>query len=162
MFLVPTKLCSTEPSHSQWRAQGAGREQNYDSWLKLAKGIFHTTRHQTEGVLKGVGIHLSLLLLRGLAGHRLAVVSNCLCITCYIHTYIFVIIIILFSILVYSFISTHKFYSVFFVLFFQFSLLSHWGGWRVSEQLWCWATDWVKPQQRSMSLVESKEADKYE
>ena len=123
---------------------------------------------------RGWELSLSLFLCSvGWLGIGRGVVSNCLCITCYIQlhihllytyirTQIYVINIILFSILEYSFISTHKFYSVFFVLFFQFSLLSHWGGWRVSEQLWCWATDWVKPQQRSMSLVESKEADKYE
>jgi len=37
----------------------------------MSKGILHTKWHDAEGVLKRVGVHLSLLLLRELAGHQL-------------------------------------------------------------------------------------------
>ena len=51
--------------HVKRRAQGAGREQNWDSWLKLAKGIFHAIWHQVDRVLKGLGIHLILFCCSG-------------------------------------------------------------------------------------------------
>ena len=61
---------------SQQRAQGAGREQSEDSWLKLAKGIFSNIWPHVEGILNGV--HLSLFHCSG----TIACAS-----TCYIHSY---------------------------------------------------------------------------
>jgi len=62
---------------------------------------------------------LSFLLLGSLLGIVWGVVSNCLCIACYIHSYIVVTInLFLFSLLVISFISTHEFYFSFLSILF--------------------------------------------
>ena len=96
--------------HSEQRVQGGGREQSEDSWL--VKGIFHVIWHNVERVLKGIGIHL---LFGGKLGIDQGVVSNCLCIACYIHLYIYKTS-ILFSVSVNSFILTHEFYFLFPIL----------------------------------------------
>ena len=71
--------------------------------------------------------------------------SNCLCITCYICSNMYILItIILSSTLVYSSFSTLKFYFVFVLL----NSLSHFN--EKGRSKWisvqCWATCWVKPQ----------------
>ena len=102
--------------HLQQGAQGAGREQSEDSWLRLSKGTFHAIWHHVEGVLKGVGVHRTLFRCSGaswaLAGEWWAIA----CASSVIHIYILVIIIILFlfSRLVNNFISAHEFYVGFF------------------------------------------------
>ena len=53
--------------------EGAGREQNQDSRLTVAKGLFHAIWHRTEGEL-GRGSELLFLLFstaQGPAGHSL-------------------------------------------------------------------------------------------
>lgn len=100
----------------QRRVQGAGREQNMDSWLKLAKGIFHAMWHHAEGVLKGGWefILLSSTALGVIWALVRRVTSNCFCITCCICMYIVITItLLLFSLLVNSFILTHEFYFFF-------------------------------------------------
>ena len=104
---------SQSKGHLQQRAQGAGREQSEDNWLTLAKGTFHDIWHCVEGVLKGVGVHLTLFCHSGaswaLVGAWWAIACASL-INIYIYMYYS-----LFFISVNSFISTHKFY------FFTFS-----------------------------------------
>jgi len=55
VFIAAAKQHCTGP-----RPFSAGREQNWDNWLTLAKGIFYAIWHHAEGVLNGVGVHLTL------------------------------------------------------------------------------------------------------
>lgn len=116
------------------------------------------------GFWRGGSSCLSLLFTGDLAGHcsALWLVSNCLCITCYIYSHIHIsiilyihmtIILFLFYTLVNSFFSTHKFYLVgcFCLVLFWFDYLPHPPG--KSEQMTVWysATCWVKPKQKHIT-----------
>ena len=147
-------LSSVVPSHvdSQQRAQVAGREQNMDIWLKLAKRIsipydikWKEFWREWEFFISSVVFWASWI--------SLGVMSNCLCSTCYIHSYIYIfitIILFFFSILLNHFISTQEFY-------FYFSDFLHHNpnGKKGSGQttVWCLAICWIKPQEEYMQMM---------
>ena len=116
-LLLSTAVLSQ--GHSQWRAQGAGREQNQDSWLSGQGDIpYHRTsrRKSFEGGRSSSG---SLPLFEGLLGIGQQVVSNCFAplVICDTHSYTCThthtaITIILFLYL--SSTSTHKLYPVYY------------------------------------------------
>lgn len=97
-----------------------------------------------------MGVLLALLqCLRGIAQR---VMSNSLYITCYIHSHIYVFIDICHNyafpfLLVHTFVSTHKYYFVFFFHFF------HWEGESKQMTVWCSATCWIKQQQSFNQLT---------
>ena len=150
MFIAAAEQCCTDQGHLQQRAQGAGREHSEDSWLKLAKGIFHTVWHHAEGVLKAVGVCLWLFCCLGSElGISPEVVTKRLCITYYIHSHIY-------SHNYYCFLLLHlsiQFYLDPWVLHFFPDSLTHPTGKGGSERatVWCWATCCVKPQNTANS-----------
>jgi len=116
-FLLSTVTQSQ--GHSQQRAQGAGREQNQDIWLKLAQGIFHTILKSCRKSFEGSESANHLITLSSaaweLAGHWPRDGEQLLAHHLfYTFMYIFHTTTLLFSVLVNSFISTYEIHFLFY------------------------------------------------
>lgn len=96
-----------------------------------------------------MGVHPALLLsLRDQLGISQGVVSNSLCSTCYLHLYIFIYlhIYIVITIIIFLFFYLIVLSQPMSSLFPSLSPPCHWEVEAASEQLWCQAAFWVKPQ----------------
>ena len=106
-------LVQTMTQQFLYRPKEMGGNRIRTANLNWTKGVFCTILHHTEGVLKEVGIHFTLFSCSGdYLGTDGGKMRNCFCITYYIHSYtcsfVVIIILFLFFVLVNSFISTYE------------------------------------------------------